>query len=174
MRNFEKRNVAILFCVAAEFKLSPFDTREEIKNMKRDEAIEIYKCEHSRYNNFREIQWKMNVTIWTLIVFGINAADLIGKYLNSYWIVSLCFLLFCAHSIFVWLAQRSLDASKQIERNIVNALNDGSHEDLNLRIEIKILPDKKWMWFLFQLLCTLVLLAVFAFISISSHCSPIR
>lgn len=132
--------------------------------MKREEVLEIYKLEHARFNSFREIQWKMNVTFWTVIILGIAQVEIISR-LNWYEIVVLSLLIFIAHLIFVVRTQLSLEASIKIERHIENELNDGLKDNISLdktSITQKVrIRRRGWHWLIFQLLATAVLLIVF-------------
>lgn len=137
--------------------------------MRREEALEIYKQEQSRHNNLREIQWKMNVAFWTFIALGISNIETLSYYLSILSIIILSIAFLVAHFLFIFNVQRSLEASKRIEREIVQKLNVNADKDSCIEISINKRPSwsdrdmwqNGWTWFAFQLLATLVLISVF-------------
>jgi hypothetical protein len=128
--------------------------------MKRQEALEIYKLEHARYNNFREIQWKMNVSIWTLLALAIRYADEL-KGLSLLVIISASFLIVVSHMIFVYRSQWSLKASRDFEKVLEKQLNGENDPVTVVRPENISLECRGWFWFLSQWLTTLALTVVF-------------
>lgn len=144
--------------------------------MKREEAIEIYKERSSKFNQTRTIQWKMNLSIWTLLVFAIFYKEQMSLSVCG------CFCERCAclieeiigiiviviHGAFCYFIQRSLDFDKKFNDLIVDKLNKSDSNTLTLadikevKEEIKKESNKPTVhWMILQLSLTTVLVIVF-------------
>lgn len=137
--------------------------------MTRSEAIVVYELNHQRFDKTREIQWKFNVAMWTLLAASIYffRSHHIIKCNCIFWI--LWILFFLSHSLFIYLTQRSLQFSKDACNYILESLNN-SEERLvinwnkeSIDKNIKLGPKAK-LWITFQLLATLILLIILAIV----------
>ena len=121
--------------------------------------IEVYKAEREQFNRTRELQWKINISFWTLLVLGINYSYKI-RIMSMDWILILMIFLFITYIVFVIFIQRSLDTNKKIW---------GDAFDLNAELNDKKLKHKnlvttnKWgfnPWVVLQSSITVVLLNI--------------
>ncbi len=139
-----------------------------MKNYSRTELIEIYKTEVGRFEKTRDVQWKFNVTAWTLLVLAIKFKSENSALIDCCTIIVSSIAIFIGHLIFTWLIQNSLSSSKAIWNKIFDILNKYDDQDTTLiKIDTKkITENKKWrvtdsLWILFQMLVTSFLLAFF-------------
>jgi len=139
--------------------------------MKRQEAIEIYNIQHSRFRQTKEIQWKFNLATWALIALGINFSEKIKGRLEWYELIIFVFAFFAAHVIFAWRTQRALEADKIISKHILKQQSHNNNDNLNIEVDIDNLTKKvrvkntgRW-WLFFQMLSTGILLTIFYFLS---------
>jgi hypothetical protein len=67
--------------------------------MTRNEALEVYKVQHERFRQTKELQWKINLASWALIAVAITYSDkLKGVPPSNIWL--LCVVFFIAQMIF--------------------------------------------------------------------------
>ena len=134
--------------------------------MKRNEAMDVYKGRLEKFKNTQSIQWKMNLSIWTLLALAIYYNGPINK-LNT------CFLLFLLGSICVihfcycLKTQESLNDDKAVNDDIVKRLN-------KKKKRVKVRFTKKgefsltsFYWIILQTAITGVLVALIFFQSYS-------
>lgn len=92
---------------------------------KRDYLVDIYKTEAEKYNKTRDIQWRMNIAIWTLIVLAIvakgNGNVDFDKISNSC-LLCLSFALLGIHIAFIIQIHGSLHRSLTRLHNIAEYL----------------------------------------------------
>lgn len=144
--------------------------------MTSQEALEIYKLQHSRFQKSQELQWKFNIAMWTFIAASIYFVDN-RKHLphhtlfNDSNVVILIILWGLLHRQFVRLNQRALGVSKAIWEKILRQLEMDQQkitidvEDVSKQFKFKP-RDKKWM--AFQISATVVLLIVFLLVYFQS------
>src|SRR5258708_30376012 len=104
--------------------------------MKRTEAIEFYKAERIRFEKSRDIQWKFDIALWTLIGLGITFFDRekVGQFQVFFGFLSFAFLF--GHILFIHLVQRGLSAARTRADLILTILNSTDAEDVNIPINI--------------------------------------
>lgn len=132
--------------------------------------IEIYKVEAEKYNKTRDIQWKMNVAFWTVLIVGIYAKsskeglDIGGKCFQA--CIGASYVLL--HFIFVVQIQGSLRRSITRLRNCAdNILQEDESKVVTVHdIEVPIHRTQKevWRdvgWHFFQIVITIVLAYIF-------------
>ena len=139
--------------------------------MTRDEALEVYKVQHERFRQTKELQWKINLASWALIAIAITYSDKL-KGLSSFQICFVSGVFWVAQMIFAWRTQRALEADKKISKHILNTLNLNTNRDLNIAVNvdeltktIKIHGTGRW-WLLFQALTTGILLGLLIMVTI--------
>ena len=133
--------------------------------MLRNELLEYFKAERKRGEKTRDIQWKFNIAFWGLLALGVHFFDSknIG---NCKCLIYICMgLFFVAHFLFVFLSQRGIAASRKLSDQMLDAMdksNDKEFVYFSLR-RIKGAPIGKygWLWVLFQVLGTIILLIIF-------------
>jgi H+/Cl- antiporter ClcA len=134
-------------------------------NMTRDEAIEVYKVQHEKFRQTKELQWKINLASWALIAIAITYSDkLKGLSVFQIWFVSGVFWI--AQMIFSWRTQLALEVDKKISKHILDTLNLNTNKDLNIVVNVNG-KNKKiefqytgiW-WLIFQALTTGILLGL--------------
>jgi hypothetical protein len=135
--------------------------------MTREEAIEVYKVQHERFRQTKELQWKINLSSWALIALGIFYSDKIKNQISNSQAIAIILVFFIAQMIFSFRTQRALEGDKIISREILSQLDLGTEKNLNVKIDIRG-PTKKiyfratgWWWLFFQALTTGILLFLF-------------
>jgi hypothetical protein len=142
--------------------------------MKREEALEVYKIQHERFRQTKELQWKINLASWALIALAITYSDKLSS-LSAFQVCTFSSIFFIAQMIFSWRTQRALEADKEISKHILNELGSTNDEDLSIDVnvdkltkKIKIRSTGRW-WLAFQALTTGILLLAFVMITICKH-----
>jgi membrane protein YdbS with pleckstrin-like domain len=74
--------------------------------------IEVYKAEREQFNRTRELQWKINISFWTLLVLGIGNCEKFACELKG-WSILISLLLLIVYVIFVSSTQHSLNENKR-------------------------------------------------------------
>lgn len=131
--------------------------------MTRIEALELCKLEHARYNHLRELQWKMDLSIWSLISLGILNAKLFNN-LPACLIIIVSLTIILAHVIFIYRSQWSLKASRKFENLIEERLGRGTEDPLEISrpdYSSICIDGRGWGWFFSQILPTIALGAIF-------------
>ena len=136
------------------------------KNYQRSDLIELYKAQISEFNKSRDIKWKFNASIWTLLVITTYF-----KHLNpEIFDLSLIFILFIiallAHYIFIYIVQRSLAISRRKLDEYLYYLNTyNKSKDIvikNNRYEgMYVLNLTDYLWIAFQIIITFFILLIF-------------
>jgi hypothetical protein len=103
----------------------------------KEHIIEIYKVEAEKYNKTRDIQWKMNVAFWTVLIVGIYAKsknDLNLCAINHVQQILIGTIYIFIHGVFVYQIQGSLRRSITRLRNSANEVLDNKEEN-NITID---------------------------------------
>jgi len=137
--------------------------------MTRDEAVNITKATRERFEKTREIQWKMNVAIWTLIVAAIYlfAKEPSIRFSQNWLVITFTIIFGFTHLIFIYMTQRSLETSKRIEEYIYKKLNEENSSLTQFEVDIKKITNfcwisrPGWFWLVFQMASTILLLRMF-------------
>ena len=90
--------------------------------MENQNLREIYKVEAEKYNKTRDIQWKMNLAFWTLLIVAIyvkSKHELIIPQFSEIIAGILCILF---HLLFVLHIHGSLERSLNRMHNMANCL----------------------------------------------------
>jgi hypothetical protein len=126
--------------------------------------IEIYKVESDKYSKTREIHWRLNIAIWTMLVLAIYAKNngnlIIGNALGLY---VLSIAIMTIHLIFIYHIHGSLKRSLNRMRNIANSLLNDSSDVVTWDDLERINPELKLKraWEYLQAIITFILLLVF-------------
>ena len=138
--------------------------------MTRAEAMEVYKDRSAKFKNTQSLQWKLNLSIWTLLVLAIfNKGKMTLPGCDGTCISQGCgfeiiigVLLVIFHSYFCYQVQKSLDSDKVANNYIVKQLNANIKPDLNIHVEPSLKPSSVQLsWVIIQSFITLVLVVVF-------------
>ena len=97
-------------------------------------AIELYKIQHDRFKHTKDLQWKVNLSLWTLLAFAIYYSDKIANRLSVIEIFLIVIFFFTAQVIFSFKTQASMEADKKIMLSIVDQLNEPSGENIIISI----------------------------------------
>jgi len=144
--------------------------------MTREEAIEIYKVQHSKFQKSQDLQWKFNIAMWTLIAAGIYFVGNRTFKVNGWDIPIVLLLIICfalSHRQFAKLNQRALGVGKAIWGTILIKLQSNDCSDIKVDFkkiseDFKLTPrDKKWIFF--QVFATVVLLTVLFIVYLQSR-----
>lgn len=135
--------------------------------MTPEQALEVYKIQHSRFEKTREIQWKFNLATWTLLVLAISFSEKMANMCPCLiWILSVAYII--SHAIFVYRTQDNLGLNKAIWSDILEKLNPvTSATQPPIQIDIPDIKKKpRWKstdtyWLIFQMIVTLILIIIF-------------
>ncbi|HLY71059.1 MAG TPA: hypothetical protein VKR53_15105 [Puia sp.] len=91
--------------------------------MDKNHLIEIYKVEAEKYNKTRDIHWKMNIAMWTLLIVALYA-KMKGeiKSLPIPCEICMCLLFVFLHIVFIGFIHGSLNRSLTRMKNMSNYL----------------------------------------------------
>lgn len=121
--------------------------------MDHGNAMQIYNDRSAKFRNTQSIQWKMNLSIWTVISL---ATYYTATNLLLCLIISVILLTF--HGMFVYKIQYSLSCDKAVLDHIVNQLNRNVK---NVQVSLKAKPKPEefnpWDWVLIQVSVTFTL-----------------
>jgi hypothetical protein len=127
--------------------------------------LEIYKVEAEKYNKTREIHWKMNISLWTVLIVAIYAK---GQNQFTFSKLPICvevliyFLFLVIHFVFIFKIHGSLNRSLARMSDMATCLLKEKEE-----IEIKWTdlgknaPQANNYWEFLQLGITLFLIGIF-------------
>ena len=122
--------------------------------------MEVYKCRSEKFKNTQSIQWKMNLSIWTLLVLAIyNNANI---ELNPYLFIIL--LSICSiHFVYCTLTQKSINADKAVNDNIIIELSNSDQQSVNIDVKTKgkLSNWTSWFWIVLQTAITVILSIIF-------------
>lgn len=138
--------------------------------MTRIEALEIYKDRSSKFRNTQSIQWKMNISVWTLLSLMIyqkpkmnfTPNDYEGSFLRLCFIILISLILVVIHFWFCARIQHSLDSDKKIMSKVILEL------DKNSEVQIGQIEDSNyytWQWVIIQTTVTAFLASIFCFVA---------
>lgn len=117
--------------------------------MTRDEAIEIFRLRMDKFKNTQSIQWKMNLSIWTLLTLGIYKSDLLQVHKHA--IVPILLFIIGVHFVYCHLTQKSLDSDKRVMNDIASKLNNAKKIDDLIQVDISLEGSTSswssaWIW----------------------------
>lgn len=140
--------------------------------MTRTEAMEVYHDRSAKFKNTQSIQWKMNLSIWTILVLAIfykskiNFPSCNGDCITwscGFQILMSLIVIF-VHFSYCYRIQRSLDSDKAVKKSIVTQLNSSINPNLNVKIDLESESAKSpWAWIVIQITVTAILVIVFWF-----------
>lgn len=134
------------------------DTKEHIQ--------EIYKVEADKYGKTRDIHWRLNIAVWTVIIVAIYAkgnGNLKTSELPLCLLLCIYFVFVIIHSIFVYKIHRSLFRSLNRMNNMaIYLIENDDPTTWNSLEEIKIPND--YYWEFIQVSITVFLILIFHFI----------
>jgi hypothetical protein len=134
--------------------------------MNKEHLIEIYKVEAEKYNKTRDIQWKMNVAFWTVLIVGIYSKSKEGFKLQEELYVGLLYVLL--HLLFVVQIQASLGRSITRLRHCGDYILEGVTTKIIGVRELEIPLNRSFkevgrdiLWHVFQIGITIFLVFIF-------------
>src|SRR5690349_18727954 len=141
--------------------------------MTRSEAMDVYKDRSAKFINTQSIQWKMNLSIWTLLAVAVYYNDKmrfpewdIGCLTDGHLFeILIGMILMVVHGSFCYKVQWSLDSDKAVKDDITKQLNQSSRNDVNILVDLGKSPSKfrGWQWIFIQTGITLALVLIFCF-----------
>jgi len=144
----------------------PPTTDRKILFMNREEAMQIYKDRSEKFKNTQVLQWKMNVSIWTLLALAIFYKHTLS--LDLYFQIVIGIILTTIHFWYCFKVQKSLQSDKSKKNEIIEKLNklDGDVK-LAQENEMKIWD---WIsWIIIQVAITATLALIFILSSSLNH-----
>ena len=138
--------------------------------MTRLEAMEVYKDISSKFKNTQSIQWKMNLSIWTLFTLAIFYKSKMSLPSCS----ALCVERGCLvemligmvvvliHSYFCYKVQKSLGSDKAVKDSIAEQLNATLDDKTNILVDLSAKSSTSPLpWIGIQVSITIILAFVF-------------
>ena len=138
----------------------------------KDYLLEIYKVEADKYNKTRDIHWKMNIAIWSVLIVAIYGKSQFGLTISPMrQIVILVYSLVTSVQIsFIILIHGSLHRSLNRMKNmVVFILEKSPQEIIKWREMEKITFKKSIFWESWQVAITILLIFIFDKIPILHH-----
>lgn len=137
--------------------------------MKPEQAIEILKERGLKFRDTRSIQWKANISIWTLLILLIYHRDSVAILSESCCLKALVLTsILLVHLGFCFLVQRSLEYDKAIGDIIVENLDRNpeaifkvSKGEIKSRQAKGLLRPTTITWFILQVGLTGILILIF-------------
>ena len=135
-------------------------------NNKNDFLIEVYNAEREQFNKTRELQWKINIAFWSLLVLGIKYSDEI--FVNSKGESIIFFIiLLVSYIVYVCGIQHSLNENKKFWQGAFNSRfrtvhihNHRAISDKNDKEDTNKIFIRSLMWVALQISITLSLLYI--------------
>lgn len=144
----------------------------------KENVLEVYKTEAEKYNKTRDIQWKMNFAVWTLLILAIVAKAKqefnLSHTLTGGLEMIILIVFITLYFWFIWRMQQSLNNSLRRMRYMVKYTFE-KEESIPLKWESATsknnLSDKEkktemigtWTWIIFELSITSSLLLILYF-----------
>ncbi len=130
-----------------------------------ESILEIYKVEHEKYEKTRGIQWKMNISVWTIIAATIYAQSNntlhILKDLKPNQIFVAYVVLVAVHLFFLCKIQSSLNRSLERMNKMVIHVTENKGENFNWKKAIDGIPWLEgWDWVALQGCITFMLVFI--------------
>ena len=135
-------------------------------------AIEIYKIQHDRFKHTKDLQWKINLSFWTLLAAGVYYSDKFAATLSLFQMICVVVIFFVAQVIFSYKTQKSMEADKKIMSEILEQLNHDKVKNIsvNVRERAKDVRASKqgngWILFHLFMSASLLLLLLFRFLAV--------
>ena len=131
--------------------------------MLRQELLEYLKTERSRFAQTRNIQWKVNIGFWTLLILAIWFLD--RKKIDCHcWVWLATFIFLAAHFIFALLTQKGLAASRKFSDSMMDALDAEKNETFvsfdRRRVSRLHIGFYGWLWIILQMMPTISLIII--------------
>jgi len=127
---------------------------------------ELFKAYLDKFNKTRDIQWKLNIALWTLI--GGTGAFLYGKYIPSLFESIIFLIIFSIVYLFLWAypIQESIEQDKYIFLKYRNKLKKIIGEDISFEVSSK---KSKFKWLFITSGFTIILFGIILLILHSAH-----
>lgn len=130
-----------------------------------EQLIEIYKTEHERFKDTRNIQWKVNISLWAVLLFAIEFSTDHKIPMPQIILGIILFSIAVLHFLFSWLCQDALQFCKERWNCITNEIHSLKQADRKLFGHLK--KQKRFIWWVaLQSAVTISLLIVLFFMQI--------
>lgn len=135
--------------------------------MNKNYLSEIYKVEAEKYSKTRDIHWRVNISIWTVLIVAIyvkfqNGFDLTTL---SHWLRFLIYSFYLiVHAIFIFKMHGSLNRSLARMHDMATYLIEDKNDETIKWMDIgKKAPKPNYYWEFLQLSISLFLIGIFHF-----------
>lgn len=130
--------------------------------MKKGDAIQVYLDRQTKFRNTQSIQWRMNISVWTLVALAIWLNQTTTTAVNPLVKVVASFIIIGIHFVYCLLTQFSLESDKAVANKIINKLCD-KQENLDFNPSLRgdmtrVLP---WLWICLQTGMTVLLVSFY-------------
>lgn len=131
-------------------------------------VLEIYKVESEKYSKTREIHWKLNISIWSVLIVAIYAKATGNLSISGISLLSQIgiYTLYCLiHLVFINKIHGSINRSLQRMHSMAKYIIEGGANQITWEgFEKKtIKKNNQWEWL--QIAITIFLIAIFHFIN---------
>src|SRR5688572_853287 len=99
--------------------------------MDKNVLLEIYKIEAEKYNKTRDIQWRLNIAIWTVLIVAIYAKSQSAFNFNNWSIpiqVTIGIVYLAVHAAFIFNIHGSMNRSLARMHNMASYIMEESEE----------------------------------------------
>ena len=125
--------------------------------------MEVYNGRLEKFKNTQSIQWRMNLSIWTLLALAIYKSDIVKTSLHFVFVILILLIICGIHFCQCSLTQKSINADKAVNDNIVVELNKIERENVKVDVTLKGKLSKwSWIWILLQTTITVILSIILA------------
>jgi hypothetical protein len=133
--------------------------------MTRQEALEVYKERVAKFKNTQSIQWRMNLSVWTLLVLAIHyKTDFMTSSCDwpcIYFPTLAVALIPIIHIVYCIMTQSSLAFDKATMTHLLDQLNDNNATSIDFRPTKSFIDWRGYIWITLQSMVTIVLLLVY-------------
>ena len=133
--------------------------------MDKNVLLEIYKIEAEKYNKTRDIQWRLNIAIWTVLIVAIYAKSQSEFNFNKWPItvqIAIGLIYLVVHAVFIFNIHGSMNRSLARMHNMASYIME-EKKDVPLKwIDLEFgasKPRGNWEWL--QLVISIFLIMIF-------------
>jgi hypothetical protein len=129
---------------------------------KKQCLVEIYKVEAGKYNASRDIQWKINVAVWTVMFLAVYSKIQKPFTINKSLLFAIAGLFVVLHFLFIKIMHESQKRSLSRLNNIATFLIEKEeNESVSWQDMSVLVPNLKLRENYLQVLITIFLVAIF-------------
>jgi hypothetical protein len=105
--------------------------------MRREEAMVVYQTENERFEKTRSVQWKVTISVWTVIAATIYFIKKENFRFDQFSLRIVCYAFEAFYLIFIIMNQLALEGCKAIWNDIVGKLNKSTDPGAEIPVDLK-------------------------------------